>query len=50
MVEDILKEKGGIYSKGPDWGPYALEDGHILTGQNPASAELVAELLLKKLN
>ena len=49
-VEDMLKENGGIYSKGPDWGAYALEDGLIITGQNPASAELVAEMLLNKLN
>ena len=48
-VEDMLKENGGIYSKGPDWNPYALEDGLVITGQNPASSELVAELLLKKL-
>ena len=48
-VEDALKENGGIYSKGPDWGPYALEDGLLVTGQNPASSELVAELLLNKL-
>ncbi len=49
LVEDMLKENGGIYSKGADWGPYALEDGMLITGQNPASAELVAELLMKKL-
>lgn len=48
-VEDMLKENGGIYSKGPDWNPYALEDGLLVTGQNPASSESVAELLLKKL-
>ncbi|NRB46915.1 MAG: type 1 glutamine amidotransferase domain-containing protein [Saprospiraceae bacterium] len=48
-VEDMLKENGGLYSKGPDWNPYALEDGLLITGQNPASSELVAELLLKKL-
>ncbi len=48
-VEDMLKANGGIYSKGPDWNPYALEDGLLITGQNPASSELVAELLLKKL-
>ena len=48
-VEDMLKGNGGIYSKGPDWNPYALEDGLVITGQNPASSELVAELLLKKL-
>ena len=49
LVEDMLKEKGGIFSKGDDWTPYALEDGLLITGQNPASSELVAELLFKKL-
>ena len=44
-----LLKNGGIFSKGEDWGPYALEDGLLITGQNPASSELVAELLLKKL-
>lgn len=48
-VEDALKENGGIYSKGPDWNPYAVEDGLLVTGQNPMSSELVAELLLDKL-
>ena len=45
----MLKENGGVYSKGDDWKPYAMEDGLLITGQNPASSELVAELLLKKL-
>ncbi|MBQ4820926.1 type 1 glutamine amidotransferase domain-containing protein [Aquimarina sp. MMG016] len=49
LVEDMLKENGGIYSKSDDWAPYALEDGLLITGQNPASSELVAELLLKRL-
>jgi len=49
-VEDMLKENGGIYSKGEDWSAYAVEDGLLITGQNPASAELVADLLLKQLN
>lgn len=49
-VEDMLKENGGIYSKGPDWNPFAQEDGLLITGQNPSSAELVAGILLKKLN
>ncbi|MEO1435866.1 MAG: type 1 glutamine amidotransferase domain-containing protein [Bacteroidota bacterium] len=48
-VEDMLKEKGGNYSKGPDWGAYAQEDGLLITGQNPASSELVAELLFEKM-
>ncbi len=49
LVEDMLKENGGVYSKGEDWSPYAVEDGLLITGQNPASAELVAEMLLKRL-
>jgi putative intracellular protease/amidase len=49
LVENMLVENGGIYSKGPDWGPYAVEDGLLITGQNPSSSELVANLLLKKI-
>jgi len=49
LVENMLNENGGIFSKGEDWNPYAVEDGLLITGQNPASSELVAELLLKQL-
>lgn len=49
LVEDMLISNGGIYSKKDDWNPYAVEDGLLITGQNPASSELVAELLLEKL-
>ncbi|WP_157505144.1 DJ-1/PfpI family protein [Flavobacterium tegetincola] len=50
LLEDVLKSNGGIYSKAADWNPYAVEDGLLITGQNPASSKLVAEKLLKKLN
>ncbi|UZO80368.1 type 1 glutamine amidotransferase domain-containing protein [Aquimarina sp. ERC-38] len=46
LVEDMLKENGGIYSKGEDWNPYSVQEGNLITGQNPASSELVAEKLL----
>jgi putative intracellular protease/amidase len=49
LVEDMLKEKGGIYSKGDDWASYVLTDGLLITGQNPASSEAAAEALLSKL-
>lgn len=49
LVEDMLKKNGGIYSKSDDWDSYAVEDGLLITGQNPASSELVASLLLKRL-
>ena len=45
LVEDMLKANGGVYSKGDDWSEYVLEDGNLITGQNPASSKLVAEKL-----
>ena len=49
LVEDMLKANGGVYSKGPDWAPYVLTDGTLITGQNPASSEAGAHALLKLL-
>jgi putative intracellular protease/amidase len=49
LVEDELKAKGGIYSKGPDWGSYVLTDGLLITGQNPASSGAAAKVLLEQL-
>ncbi|SEK13899.1 type 1 glutamine amidotransferase domain-containing protein [Paraburkholderia diazotrophica] len=49
LVEDELKAKGGKFSKGADWQPYVLEDGLLLTGQNPASSGPAAKALLSKL-
>jgi len=50
LLEDVLASHGGIFSKGPNWQPYAVEDGLLITGQNPASSKLVAGKLLQKLN
>lgn len=49
LVEDMLKEKGGQYSKAEDWQVYVQEDGLLITGQNPASSAATAEALLKLL-
>tara|TARA_R110000787_G_scaffold108621_1_gene217016 strand:+ start:11612 stop:12418 length:807 start_codon:yes stop_codon:yes gene_type:complete len=49
LVEDMLTKNGGIYSKKEDWAAYAIQDGNLITGQNPASSELVAEKLLESL-
>ncbi|RAJ26726.1 putative intracellular protease/amidase [Gelidibacter algens] len=49
LVEDMLTEHGGIYSKKEDWAPYAIQDGNLITGQNPASSELVAQKLFESL-
>jgi putative intracellular protease/amidase len=46
LVENELKAKGGIYSRGPDWGSYAVQDGLLITGQNPGSSTETARLLI----
>ena len=49
LLEDVFKERGGLFSKEADWTPYIQVDGKLVTGQNPASSETVAEALLKLL-
>lgn len=49
LVEDELKAKGGLYSSGPDWSPYVVQDGLLITGQNPASSTATAQLLIEAL-
>jgi len=49
LVENMLKENGGVYISAPNWSPYAVQDGLLITGQNPASSELVAEKLANML-
>lgn len=46
LVEDMLKERGGVYSKTDDWGVHVLRDGLLITGQNPASSAETARKLL----
>jgi putative intracellular protease/amidase len=50
LLEDKLKEHGAKYSKGADWNSYVVEDGLLLSGQNPQSSEEVATKLLAKIN
>ncbi len=49
LVEDMLKAKGGHYSKGADFGVHVVKDGLLITGQNPASSGPAAETLLAAL-
>ena len=46
LVEDMLKDNGATYSKGPDWGSFVVVDGKLVTGQNPASSAEAAKKLL----
>lgn len=49
LLEDMLKNEGGLYAKGPDWGSYIEIDGHLITGQNPASSAAGASAVVKML-
>ena len=49
LVEDMLQENGGQYSKAGDWEEHVLTDGLLITGQNPASSYPAAQALLKQL-
>jgi putative intracellular protease/amidase len=46
LVEDELKRIGGVYEKAADWAPFAVVDGLVVTGQNPASSTAAADALI----
>ena len=48
--QDQLVAAGGRYQKTEDWHPLVVADGLLITGQNPASSEPVADALLEALN
>jgi putative intracellular protease/amidase len=49
LVEDMLKQNGGVYSSSEDWQSYAVQDGLLITGQNPGSSVETAGILLASL-
>lgn len=50
LLEDELIKRGADYQKIDDWQAFAVQDGLVITGQNPASSELAAQKLLKTLS
>jgi putative intracellular protease/amidase len=49
LLEDELTKAGAHFEKAADWQPYSVQDGLLITGQNPASAVSAAKLLLTAL-
>ncbi len=49
-LETTMRELGGVFENGPMWKPYAVRDGNLVTGQNPASSSLVAQHFIEALN
>jgi putative intracellular protease/amidase len=50
LVEDELKRLGGLFEKKPNWQSFAITDGRLITGQNPASSTAGAQALVKLLS
>lgn len=50
LLESRLRELGGRYESIADFQPFAITDGRLVTGQNPASSALTAKLMLEALN
>ena len=46
LLEDELTKRGGDYQKVADWNAFAIQDGLLISGQNPQSSELAAEKLV----
>ena len=49
LVEDMLKQNGGIYSKADNFQSHVVTDGNLVTGQNPMSSKGVAAEVVKLL-
>ena len=49
LLETEVQDKVGVqFSRAPIWEPYLVEDRNLITGQNPNSAIVLAERLLKE--
>jgi len=47
LLETRLRELGCKFEKVASWQPYAIRDGQFITGQNPSSSGLAAQLVLE---
>ncbi|KAG6817442.1 hypothetical protein H0H87_008610 [Tephrocybe sp. NHM501043] len=50
LLEDRIKELGGHFEKAAEpWASHVVVDGNLITGQNPASAQSIGEVLKQAL-
>lgn len=49
LLESTLRELGALVEVGESFAPYVIRDRNLITGQNPASSELVARRVLEAL-
>lgn len=49
LLEDRLKERGALHTRAANYVAHTETDRRVITGQNPASAAVVAELVVAEL-
>ncbi|MEW7291021.1 type 1 glutamine amidotransferase domain-containing protein [Aquimarina sp. 2304DJ70-9] len=49
LLETELTNEGAIYRRGDDWSEFVIEDGNLITGQNPQSSVMAAQKTLEAL-
>lgn len=49
LLADALRKSGAVFEQGPNWAVYVVEDGNLLTGQNPASSAALADAVIAAL-
>ncbi len=49
LLAKTLRDLGARYEKGPNWSAFVVQDGHLLSGQNPASTAPLADAILAQL-
>lgn len=49
LLETRLRELGARFEEAPNFEPLAVRDGNLVTGQNPASSQRTAELVIEAL-
>ncbi|CAH9050399.1 Protein/nucleic acid deglycase HchA [Pseudoalteromonas holothuriae] len=50
LLEESLTRNAARFNKVQPWGVFVVEDGRLITGQNPASAQAVGEALVRQLS
>ncbi|WP_144208571.1 type 1 glutamine amidotransferase domain-containing protein [Shewanella donghaensis] len=49
LLEDELIKRQADYQKAADWHAFSVQDGLLITGQNPASSSLTAQKLVTQI-
>ncbi|MFC4701172.1 type 1 glutamine amidotransferase domain-containing protein [Glaciecola siphonariae] len=50
LLQDALIRMGAKYEYGDDFTPFVVQDGSLITGQNPASSHLIAQHVIASLS